>query len=82
MHGLSAEPAVVELLDSLVGVLLAAELDVHVADQVVAQVVTHVHLLDLSELKRTRGATVSERTSVVRRDGEEQREARLMKICG
>ena len=40
------EPAVVEVLDRLVRILLLLELDVDVADEVIAEVVAHVHLLD------------------------------------
>ena len=50
MYRLTAEPAIIEVRHGLVGVLLAAELDVDVADQVVTQVVAHVHLLDLAKL--------------------------------
>ena len=46
----SAEPAVVELLDRLLRVLLLSELDVDVADEMVAEVVADVHLFDLSVL--------------------------------
>lgn len=46
----AAEPAVVEVLAGLLGVLLVAELDVRVAGQVLAQVVADVHLLDLAVL--------------------------------
>lgn len=50
VHGSSSEPAIVQVLGRLVRVLFPAELDVDVADQVIAQVVAHVHLLDLSVL--------------------------------
>merc|ERR1719354_1505212 len=44
----ATEPAVVQVVDGLLGVLLLLELDIHVADKMVAKVVAHVHLLDLS----------------------------------
>merc|ERR1719354_370521 len=44
----ATEPAVVQVIDGLLGVLLLLELDIHVADKMVAKVVAHVHLLDLS----------------------------------
>ena len=50
VDGPAAKPAVLQVLHGLLGVLLPPELDVHVADQVVPQVVTHVHLLDLTVL--------------------------------
>ena len=50
VDGAAAEPAVVEVLDGPLGVLLAPELDVDVANQVVAKVVAHVHLFNLSVL--------------------------------
>lgn len=43
-----AEPTVVEVGDGLGCVLLGAELDVDVADKVVAQVVADVHFLDFT----------------------------------
>merc|ERR1740128_1006513 len=43
-----AKPSVVEVVYPLLCVLLALELDVDVAYQMVSQVVTHIHLLDLS----------------------------------
>lgn len=46
----SAEPAVVQVLGRLVRVLLAPELDVDVAHEMVAQVVAHIHLLYLAVL--------------------------------
>jgi len=44
----SAKPSVVEVVDPLLCVLLALELDVDVAHQMVSQVVAHIHLLNLS----------------------------------
>ena len=41
----SPEPAVVEVLDGFVGVLLLLELDINVPDEVVPEVVADVHLL-------------------------------------
>ena len=40
-------PSVVEVVDPLLCVLLALELDVDVAHQMVSQVVAHIHLLNL-----------------------------------
>ena len=48
VDGPATEPTVVEVVDGLLGVILLLELDVHVAHQVVPEVVAHVHLLDLS----------------------------------
>ena len=45
VDGTASKPAVVEVLDCLVRVLLLLELDIDVADQMVSQVVTHIHLL-------------------------------------
>ncbi|GMT30392.1 hypothetical protein PFISCL1PPCAC_21689, partial [Pristionchus fissidentatus] len=51
VYRLAVEPSVrVEIRDGLVGARLVHELDVHVADHVLANVVAHVHLLDLSVL--------------------------------
>ena len=44
---MNLSPAVVEVGDSLLGVLLPLELDEDVPHQVVTQVVAHVHLLHL-----------------------------------
>merc|ERR1719354_829092 len=44
----ATEPAVVQVIDGLLGVLLLLELDINVADKMVAKVVAHVHLLYLS----------------------------------
>jgi len=44
----SSKPSIVEVVDGLVGILLPLELDVDVADQVVSQIVAHIHLLNLS----------------------------------
>ena len=45
-----SSPAVVEVSDGLLGVLLPLELDKDVAHQVVTQVVAHVHLLHLPRI--------------------------------
>jgi len=65
VDGSAAEPAVVEVLDGSLGVLLAPELDVDVADQMVAQVVANVHLLHLSVLLLGLDETVLEKVVVV-----------------
>lgn len=46
----SVEPAVVQVTHRLVGILLSAELDIDVANQVITQVVADVHLLNFSIL--------------------------------
>jgi len=40
----SSEPTVVQVGNSLCSIVLTAELDVHIAHQVIAQVVTNIHL--------------------------------------
>ena len=50
VNGPASEPAVVQLLDGLLGVFFFAELDVDVANEMVAQVVADVHLLNLTIL--------------------------------
>lgn len=50
VHGPTSEPAVVQVLSRPFGVLLAAELDVHIAHQMVSQIVADVHLLDFAVL--------------------------------
>ena len=45
VDGPPTEPTVVQILHGLVGVLLLLELDVDIADQMISQVVTDVHLL-------------------------------------
>ena len=42
----TSKPTLVEVCDCLLGVLLGAEADVHVANEMLAQVVAHVELLD------------------------------------
>lgn len=46
----AAEPPIVQIIRRLLRIRLVPELDVHVAHEVVAQVVAHVHLLDLAVL--------------------------------
>lgn len=46
----TAEPSIVQILTSLLGVLLVAELHIRVAGQMLAQIVANVHLLDLAVL--------------------------------
>lgn len=46
----SIEPPVVQLSDGSFRILLAFKLDVNVADQMIAQVVTDIHLLDFAIL--------------------------------
>lgn len=50
MHGLPVEPAVIEFSHSPLCILLPAELNVDIAHEVVPEVVTHVHLFNLSIL--------------------------------
>ena len=45
VDGPPTEPTVVQILHGLVGVLLLLELDVDIADQMISQVVTDIHLL-------------------------------------
>lgn len=44
----AAEPTIIQIVDGFFGVFLAAELDVHVADEMITQVVTYVHFFDLT----------------------------------
>lgn len=50
MDRLTVEPAVVQVHHRFLRILFPTELHIDVADQVVAKVVTHVHLLHLSVL--------------------------------
>ena len=50
VDGASSEPAVVQVFDGAFGVLFSSELDVDVTHQMIAQVVTDVHLLDFPVL--------------------------------
>lgn len=50
MDGLAVEPAVVQVHHSFLGILLTPELHINIADEVIAQIITHVHLLHLAVL--------------------------------
>ena len=57
----SPEPAVIEVVGGLLGVLLLLELDVDIPHQVVAEVVAHVHLLNLGigeKIEKQNGTTI------------------------
>lgn len=50
IHWPAPEPTIIEILGRLLCVLLPPEFDVNIADQVIAEVVAHVHLLDFAVL--------------------------------
>lgn len=50
MHGLPVEPAVIEFCHSPLCILLPPELNIDIAHEVVPEVVTHIHLFNLSIL--------------------------------
>lgn len=50
VDGLGVEPAIIQVHDCFLCILLTTKLNIDVADEVVAQVIAHVHLLHLSVL--------------------------------
>ena len=46
----STEPAIIQIGDRFLGILLPAEFDIHTAYEMVAKIVAHVHLLNFAIL--------------------------------
>lgn len=50
VHWPTTEPTIVEIVDRPLRIFLSAELDINIANQMIAKIVAHVHLLDLTVL--------------------------------